>query len=352
MKMTSQAEFQAATPNMTSNQSAVHPVASPLAVLTDLIAPEMSEVEQLFETELASDLLPVKQLVKHVSRFRGKMLRPMLVLLAGKATSASHAVTPAHVTVATVVEMVHMATLVHDDVLDDAELRRRGATINHLKGNEAAVILGDFLISHSYHLCSSLQSQFCARVVSATTNRVCEGELLQLHNRNNVDLTEAVYFDIISRKTAALTASSAMLGAHLSGADAGVCENLRVYGESLGVAFQIQDDILDLVGDAARVGKSLGSDIDKVKLTLPLIHFLSTAPQQHRQLLRSLLSGNEPDRAEKVKNLIAPTGSVEYAKKTAQAHVDTALSAISGLPDSPAKRALEHAARMVTMREV
>jgi len=301
---------------------------------------------------LKSDLPPVAQLVKHVSRFRGKMLRPMLVLLAGKACAPDKELTDHHITIATVVEMIHMATLVHDDVLDDAELRRRGATINHLKGNEAAVILGDFLISHSYHLCSNIENQFAARVVSATTNRVCEGELLQLHNRNNLDLTPEVYFDIIARKTAALTATSARMGAHFSGADEQTCDNLRQFGESLGVAFQIQDDILDLTGDVARVGKTLGSDIDKVKLTLPLIHFLATAPSQHGQLLRSLLSGNEPDRAEKVRNLIAPTGSLAYAKQVAAEHVERALSCVATLPESPAKHALQNAARMVTARQV
>src|SRR5207253_4264657 len=155
-------------------------------------------------------------LVKHVSRFRGEMLRPTLVLLAGK---ASGELLDAHITLATVVEMVHMATLVHDDVLDEAELRRKGATINHLRGNEAAVLLGDYLISHSYHLCSSLDSQFASRLIARTTNTVCEGELLQIDNRNNVDLDEETYFQIITRKTASLCATCCLLGAHYGGAN-------------------------------------------------------------------------------------------------------------------------------------
>src|SRR5215210_6298881 len=136
---------------------------SGLASLTDCIRPQLEAVERLFHEELSSDLACVNTLVKHVSRFRGKMLRPMLVLLSGRATGTE--LTDAHVTIATVVEMVHMATLVHDDVLDDAELRRKGATINHLRGNEAAVLLGDFLISHSYHLCASLGSQYASRMI-------------------------------------------------------------------------------------------------------------------------------------------------------------------------------------------
>src|SRR5271155_801751 len=147
--------------------------------LTEDIAEELSAVERRFQDELVSDLGCVKTLIKHVSRFRGKRLRPTLVLLAGKAAGG---INDAHVVIATVVEMVHMATLVHDDVLDDAELRRKGATINHLRGNEAAVLLGDYLISHSYHLCSSLESQFASRLIGRSTNECCEGELLQIEN--------------------------------------------------------------------------------------------------------------------------------------------------------------------------
>src|SRR5947207_12504177 len=153
-----------------------------LAALTECIAPQLEAVDRLFSRELQSRLECVNALVRHVSRFRGKMLRPCLVLLSGQACGAAG---DAHVTIATVVEMVHMATLVHDDVLDEAELRRKGATLNHLRGNEAAVLLGDYLISHSYHLCSSLDSQFPGRVISRATNEVCEGELLQIEHRND-----------------------------------------------------------------------------------------------------------------------------------------------------------------------
>src|SRR5436305_1505132 len=244
-------------------------MASALATLTECITPQLEAVERLFDRELQSELAGVNVLVKHVSRFRGKMLRPTLLLLWGKACGE---LTDAHVTVATVVEMVHMATLVHDDVLDEAELRRKGATLNHLRGNEAAVLLGDFLISHSYHLCSSLDSQFASRLIGRTTNEVCEGELLQIDNRNNLDLDEETYLSIISRKTASLTAACCLLGAKLSGADDRTVRRADQFGRSLGIAFQIQDDILDIVGDVQDVGKTLGIDLEKVKLTLPIIH--------------------------------------------------------------------------------
>jgi octaprenyl-diphosphate synthase len=193
----------------------------------------------------------------------------MLVLLSGKAVAGERELDDSHVTLATVVEMVHMATLVHDDVLDEAELRRKGATINHLRGNEAAVLLGDYLISHSYHLCSSLQSQFASRTIARTTNHVCEGELLQIDNRNNLDLTEETYLQIITLKTAVLCATCCVLGATFAGGTKEQIDALETYGRTLGIAFQIQDDILDIVGDAGTVGKTLGIDVEKAKMTLP-----------------------------------------------------------------------------------
>src|SRR3954465_11968776 len=240
-------------------------MSSALLSLTECIAPQLAAVERLFPDELKSDLPSVDALVKHVSRFRGKMLRPTLLLLAGKACGELN---DAHVTLATVVEMVHMATLVHDDVLDEAELRRKGATINHLRGNEAAVLLGDYLISHSYHLCSSLDSQLASRTIARTTNQVCEGELLQIDNRNNFDLDEETYLKIITRKTAVLCGTCCYLGALFAGADETTSRAMETYGLSLGIAFQIQDDILDIVGDVGTVGKTLGIDVEKGKMTL------------------------------------------------------------------------------------
>ena len=318
-----------------------------LTELLACIAPQLAAVEERFARELASDLESVNALVKHVSRFRGKMLRPTLLLLAGKACGE---LVDAHVTLATVVEMVHMATLVHDDVLDEAELRRRGATINHLRGNEAAVLLGDYLISHSYHLCSSLDSQLASRAIAATTNRVCEGELLQLDNRTNVALDERTYLEIITRKTASLCGTCCRLGAHFAGAAEDAQARLELYGLSLGTAFQIQDDILDLVGDAPTVGKTLGLDVQKGKMTLPLIHFMRTAPREHRALLRSLLTERDPDRAEKIRNLILPSKSIGYARDKAAMLVKRAQDAIGALADSEAKRVLGLMAQFVINR--
>jgi octaprenyl-diphosphate synthase len=315
--------------------------------LIDCITAELSAVEQRFHDELVSNFDCVNALVRLVSRFRGKMLRPTLLLLAGKACSE---LTDAHVTLATVVEMVHMATLVHDDVLDEAELRRKGATLNHLRGNEAAVLLGDYLISHSYHLCSSLDSQLASRMIAHTTNQVCEGELLQIQNRNNFVLDEETYLKIISHKTAALCATCCNLGARFSNASDDTIARLELYGLSVGTAFQIQDDILDIVGEVRTVGKTLGIDIEKGKLTLPMIHFMRTAPKAHRTLLQSLLEGREPDKVEKIRNLMLPSKSIDYAREKARHLIDRARGAIETLPDSDAKRAMDTMAEFVVSR--
>jgi len=318
-----------------------------LTELTECIAPQLAAVQKRFDTVLQSDLPCVTALVKHVARFRGKMLRPTLLLLSGRATGQ---LSDAHITLGTVLELVHMATLVHDDVLDEAELRRKGATINHLRGNEAAVLLGDYLVSHSYHLCSSLDSQFASLTIARTTNQVCEGELLQLQNRNNFDLDEKTYVQIIERKTAALCAVCCELGAHYAGASADVVAQMRRYGMALGTAFQIQDDILDIVGDANTVGKTLGTDVEKGKMTLPMIHFLRTAPREHRKLLRSLLASREADKAERIRNLILPSGSVQFAHDYAAQIVARARAALATLPQTDARHTLDTMAEFVITR--
>jgi len=312
----------------------------------------LTDVNSLFEQELHSVLPHVQQLVSHVGKFRGKMLRPSLVLLSGLAAqNGEEELGRTHIVLAAVVEMVHVATLVHDDVLDSAEIRRRGATINHLHGNEAAVLLGDLLISHAFHLCSSLESQSASRLIGQTTNIVCEGELTQNHNRGNWKLDEETYLDIIYRKTASLIETSCRLGAMAVNRDKKIVDALAIYGRRIGMAFQIIDDVLDIAGQQKTVGKSLGSDIDKGKLTLPMIHFLATAAPTHRELLMSLLESSEADRVEHVRQLLIPSSSISYARRRAGQMVDEAIAALNILPESQAKQVLIDMARFITDRQ-
>ncbi len=328
----------------------------PLAEYLEPLSADLASVEEIFERELASDLACTNTLVRHVSRFRGKMLRPMLLLLSARAVAPEAPVSREALTLAAVVEMVHMSTLVHDDVLDEAELRRKGATINHLRGNEAAVMLGDYLISHSYHLCSSVtapppyEAQWAARLIGRTTNRLCEGELLQIENRNNLRIGEETYHEIIRRKTGELTAASSLLGAVFAGASEGTAARMQQFGMLVGSAFQVQDDVLDLVGETTQVGKTLGLDIEKQKLTLPLIHFLRTAPGRHRELLCSLLRSHDPDKVEKIRNLVLPSGSIAYAAGEARRLAGEARGCLAGLADSDARSALEGICDFVVSR--
>jgi len=318
--------------------------------LNDLLAEELAAVESRFTSELVSGLACVNDLVTHIERYRGKMLRPMLLLLTGRACRDDAAIRDAHRTLGAVIEMVHMATLVHDDILDEAHTRRQGATINALRGNETAVMLGDYLISHAYHLCSSLDDQACARLIARTTNTVCEGELLQLHNRCNWDLDETTYFDIINRKTGALCGAACRLGALVSGAEPGVGDAADRFGVKVGAAFQIIDDVLDLVGAEAVAGKTLGLDLQKGKLTLPLIQLLQAGDDAERAELRALLESDAPQRAKRVAAMLNQSRAVDDARAVAVDLIDQAKSELQVLRDSDARDMLAAMADAVLTR--
>jgi len=318
-----------------------------LAELYEPIAADLKQVCRIFDDELFSDLPIVNELCAHVRQYRGKMLRPALLLLSGKACGR---ITPEHLTLAAVVEMVHMATLVHDDVLDEAELRRRCTTVNALKGNEAAVLLGDYLISHAFHLCSGLDSQYASRLIGATTNTVCEGELQQVCHRGDLDLTLEKYMQIITRKTAALTGACCRLGAHYAGADETTQARLEQYGLHVGIAFQITDDILDIAGCEQQMGKSLGRDLEKQKLTLPIIHALMNAPADQKDVIRKLIAEGGHDRTE-LRAALEATDSIAYASQTARQYVESAIASLDGLAPSDARDVLSRMAMMILERE-
>jgi octaprenyl-diphosphate synthase len=324
--------------------------------LPDLYQPieaDLARVVAIMDQELQSELPFVAQLCERVRGYRGKMLRPALLLLSGQSVGGQSAgrIQPEHHTLAAVVELVHLATLVHDDVLDQAEERRRQATISSTNGNEAAVMLGDYLISHAFHLCSSLDSQSASRLVGHTTNVVCEGELMQIHSRGHFRLSEPDYIEIIRRKTAALTATCCRLGAMHAGADEALASRFEVFGESTGIAFQIVDDILDVVGEQKKMGKTLGRDLALGKMTLPVIHYLREAsPDQQEAMLERLASPEAEDRV-RVAQLLWEFGSVAYANTVAEQHVSRAISMLEGLSDSTGRTSLTSMAEFILQRE-
>lgn len=317
--------------------------------LASPVSDSLERVIEIFDSEIRSDLPFVNRLTEQVRRYRGKLLRPNLLLLSGEATGR---IERDHLVLAAVVEMVHMATLVHDDVLDEADVRRRSVTINRMIGNEGAVLLGDYLISHAYHLCSSLGSTWASRRVAAVTNVVCEGELMQIENRGNLELTEPEYYEIIRRKTAALTGLCCELGAAVSGAPADVVECMSAFGIELGMAFQIVDDLLDLTGSEAETGKSVGRDADLGKLTLPLIRYLEQADSTGPAVLREILSSPTSDRTERIRTLIADSNCIEQALDVARARIQSAVGRLACLSESTARARLLAAAEFVVQRRV
>jgi len=312
---------------------------------------QLDRVGVTFERQLASDLTAVNRLCLHVGAYRGKMLRPTLTLVSGMVAAGDpgdgSTLTDAHIRVAAVAEMIHMATLVHDDVLDDAEVRRRGATVNHLRGNETAVMLGDYLISSAFHLCSTIGDPSINLAFGEITNTLCAGELLQLHHREDWSLDEETYLEIIRRKTASLIGGCCRLGARLSRADQSTENALHDAGFRLGVAFQIQDDLLDLIGEETTVGKSVGRDLAKGKVTLPVLRFLSHAsPVERGRALQALREGD----ACALGALVRSAGTIDSASDEARRFIDEARRCIARAPAGPARDFFDQIAMSMMQR--
>ena len=310
-----------------------------LAALYLPIAQDLEASELIYREELKSRIDFVQILVDHAARFQGKRLRPTLLLLSAQACGG---IRPIHHQLAAVVEMIHTASLVHDDILDDAMIRRHASTINVEWGNESAVLLGDYLFTHAFHLAAATGSTVACQWIARATNRVWEGEMTQNHHCGNMDLDEATYFDIIRGKTAELTAVSAALGAYFTDSETLVVEALEAYGTYLGIAFQIVDDLLDILGDERNTGKSLGTDMNKIKLTLPMIRFLASAPAEDADHLRRLIldQSSLPNRRKSVRDLIGTTNTFEECWQCAFDYANQARENLSILEDSQAKAIL------------
>jgi octaprenyl-diphosphate synthase len=312
------------------------------------IARDLDEVERILRSTLENSRPGVGRLIAHAAQYKGKRLRPVLLLLVAQACGK---VTPAHHLLAAVVEMIHTATLVHDDVLDSADMRRHVSTVNAVRGNQTAILLGDYLFTHAFHLSATLDDVRACRIIGEATNRVCLGELQQICTRGNLDLSEDEYLDIIDGKTAELTACCCQLGAMFAGMSEDVVERLTVFGRSLGIAFQIADDVLDLVGEETLAGKSLGTDLEQQKLTLPLIYLLQNAPAEQRARARSIMTAAGNHKRESLLPELHKAGALEYAQGRAEAFASSALAELDCLPMSPFKAVLEGLADRVVHRD-
>ncbi|MGJ4730024.1 polyprenyl synthetase family protein [Luteimonas sp. SDU101] len=318
-----------------------------LPAIQALAAADMAAIDALIRDRLSSDVVLINQIAEHIVSAGGKRLRPMLVALAGRATGA---VGPAHHQLAAIVEFIHTSTLLHDDVVDESDLRRGRSTANALWGNAPSVLVGDFLYSRSFQLMVELDDMAVMRLLADTTNRIAEGEVLQLLHVRNPDTDEAAYLGVIERKTAVLFAAGTRLGAMASGADEATQQALYDYGMQLGYAFQIADDVLDYSGDAQALGKNLGDDLAEGKATLPLIHAMSHAEAALRTRLRAIVEHGEVDAMPEVLDAIAQAGSLDYSRARARDHAIAAEAALTPLPENEAVAALRGLARYAVDR--
>ena len=298
---------------------------------------EMAAVDTLIRAELHSDVLLINQISEHIIAAGGKRLRPMLTVLAARAAGYAG---QDHTALAAIIEFIHTATLLHDDVVDESDLRRGRKTANALWGNAPSVLVGDFLYSRAFQLMVGLDSMAIQKRLADTTNRIAEGEVLQLLHVHNPDTDEAAYMNVIERKTAVLFSAATGLAAHLAGADSARCAAMDEYGLHLGLAFQIADDVLDYVGDAVALGKNLGDDLAEGKATLPLIHALGLAEGAVRDRLRLIIATGDAAAMPEVLSAIAGADSLRYSTDKARFHAEAAKAALHTLPDSPWKQAL------------
>lgn len=319
-----------------------------ISSIYQLIASDLKAVESVLHSAFDSTKPHLKKLILHLENYRGKRLRPMLLLLTAKACGD---VNRSQHVLGAVVEMIHTATLVHDDVLDEAGQRRHAPTINADWGNKVSILLGDYLFTHAFHLTSTLGDARACELIGEATNRVCDGELRQICERGNLKLDESAYLDIIEGKTATLTACCCQLGALYAGADPHVVASMAEYGRLLGMAFQVSDDVLDLQGSEASVGKTLGTDLQQRKLTLPIIHMLNRVSVGEAERLRTLLNADGNHKLTALRPALESTNAIEYARHRAEDFARQAAQKLGDIPASMATEGLQALTEWVTHRD-
>ena len=317
---------------------------SPLAI----IAQDMREVDQVIAQRLDSGVPLVGQVSRYIISAGGKRLRPVLLLLICGALGFKGA---QRFNLAAVVEFIHTATLLHDDVVDDSALRRGNATANETFGNPASVLVGDFLYSRAFQMMVDAQSMRIMEVLADATNVIAEGEVMQLMNMHNAALDEASYLQVIRSKTAKLFEASARVGAILAGADATTEAACAEYGQALGTAFQVIDDVLDYTGDAAVMGKNLGDDLREGKTTLPLIAAMQRGTASQRELIQTAIETGNVDLIEQVVAIVASTGALDVARRAATAEAHRAITSAEQLPDNEHTRCLIQLATQLLERQ-
>ncbi|MFL5330950.1 MAG: polyprenyl synthetase family protein [Gemmataceae bacterium] len=332
-----------------SSAAPPHPASHANGLVYGPVLRDLDETEKIFRQTLASKHPDISRLVEQLQHYRGKRLRPLLLLLSAKACGE---IRHAHHVLGAVVEMIHTATLVHDDVLDEAGVRRHVATVNAGWGNKTSILLGDYLFTHAFHLTSSLGEAEACRLIGEATNRVCDGELRQTLERRNLELGETDYLEMIEGKTAALTACCCRLGGLYAGAKTEVVEALANYGRLLGMAFQVADDLLDVVGSEQKAGKTLGTDLEQQKLTLPLIYLFDRVPATEAERLRGILQTPGAQKSFVIKPLLESTHALRDARRRAEEFARDAVAELAVLPNSPCREILKTLTTWAVSREL
>jgi len=302
-----------------------------------LVAADRQAVDELIKQRLHSEVVLINQIGHYIVNSGGKRLRPVLLLLSARAFGYEG---QDHLELAAVVEFIHTATLLHDDVVDASDMRRGKETANNVWGNEASVLVGDFLYSRAFQMMVGVNNMRVMEILSEATNTIAEGEVKQLLNVHNADLDEEGYLDVIRCKTAKLFESSAQLGAVLSGRSEEEQQALAAYGMHLGIAFQLIDDALDYSASSEDLGKNIGDDLAEGKPTLPLIHVINHGTPEQAALVREAVEEGGRDRIDEIKSAIESAGAIAYTSRSAQAEADKAIAALAILEDSPYKEAL------------
>lgn len=302
-----------------------------------LIEPDIAQVEDRIRFQAREFDPGIVGYIEYACESQGKRIRPALTMLTARATGTP---TSGHLDLAVVVELIHLATLVHDDILDGATKRRGEPTVFSKWGAELSVLLGDCLFSHALKLCANFPTTQISRTIADAANEVCTGEILQTQRRFDLKLSIPEYLRIIEMKTAALFRVSTELSAVLSNAPADQIAACKTYGDSLGIAYQIYDDCLDLVGDENATGKTVGTDLAKGKLTLPLLHVLQQAQGEELQALSEIILHGTPDDRMKLLALVLERGGLKASVRKIQSYLDQATGALELLPPSPARDAL------------
>ncbi|MFO1205842.1 MAG: octaprenyl diphosphate synthase [Burkholderiales bacterium] len=310
---------------------------SPLEAIRAAVAEDMRAVDESIRHHLRSEVVLIRQVAEYIVQSGGKRLRPALLCLSARAHGyqGSH-----HHALAAVVEFIHTATLLHDDVVDASEMRRGRATANALFGNEASVLVGDFLYSRSFQMMTSVRNMRVLEVLADATNVIAEGEVLQLLNCHNPEIDEDGYLRVIRYKTAKLFEAASRIGAILGGVEGAREDAAARYGMHLGTAFQLIDDVLDYSGDLVTTGKNLGDDLAEGKPTLPLIRAMACGTPQQSALIRAAIESGGSGEFGPVAEVIRDTGALDYARALAQEEARRACDAIGGLPHSSFKDSL------------